>query len=394
MKKVVIAIALLCISGVSVYAQQERITTTENMDKYKVETNRFWSNWFISAGGGGQIYFGDHDKEMSLGKRISPAVDIAVGKWFTPGIGVRGVYNGLSMKGLAREGQLAHSDGKVYESGLYEQKFNYANIHGDVMFNLSQMLCGYNEKRVWSAIPYAGIGWMWTWESPRARQISANLGLINAFRLSSALDLNLEVRASAVKDQFDGEIGGRKEEGVLAVTLGLTYKFPRRDWGRSSVKTVTFSDEELQQMKERLREMGMENQQLKEQLVNSNNKTPEIKVEKSWIAAPNLVTFEIGKSELSNEARVNLGFLAKVMKENNKEVVYTIIGYADKGTGSRSMNERLSSARAKAVYDCLINEFNVPASLLKVTHEGGVDNMFYDDPRLSRAVITQMRNMK
>ena len=59
---------------------EEKVEYSE--DKYKVETNRFWSNWLISAGGGAQIYFGDHDKQVSFGKRLAPALDIAVGKWF------------------------------------------------------------------------------------------------------------------------------------------------------------------------------------------------------------------------------------------------------------------------------------------------------------------------
>lgn len=58
-------------------------------DKYKVETNRFWSNWFVSVGGGAQVYFGNHDKQADFGDRLSGALDVAVGKWFTPGIGVR-----------------------------------------------------------------------------------------------------------------------------------------------------------------------------------------------------------------------------------------------------------------------------------------------------------------
>lgn len=76
---------------------EEKVEYSE--DKYKVETNRFWSNWFISAGGGAQIYFGDHDKQVSFGKRLAPALDIAVGKWFTPGIGMRLMYSGLQQKG-------------------------------------------------------------------------------------------------------------------------------------------------------------------------------------------------------------------------------------------------------------------------------------------------------
>ena len=47
---------------------EEKVEYSE--DKYKVETNRFWSNWFISAGGGAQIYFGDHDKQVSFGSCI------------------------------------------------------------------------------------------------------------------------------------------------------------------------------------------------------------------------------------------------------------------------------------------------------------------------------------
>lgn len=64
-----------------------------------------------------------------------------------------------------------------------------------------------------------------------------------------------------------------------------------------------------------------------------------------------------------------------------------ISGYADKGTGSPATNERLSKARAEAIYNVLVNEFGVPASQLTTSHYGGVDNMYYDDPRLSRAVI-------
>jgi len=105
--------------------------------------------------------------------------------------------------------------------------------------------------------------------------------------------------------------------------------------------------------------------------------------------ASNLVIFRIGKSKLSNEARANLGLLAEAIKAADSKAVYTITGYADAGTGSKKLNERLSKKRAEAVYDCLVNEFGVSASQLRVDYKGGVDNMFYDDPRLSRAVITR-----
>ena len=237
---------------------------------------------------------------MKFGDRLSPALDIGFGKWFTPGIGIRFMYSGLTIKGATQNG--SHSTGKVYDASqwLDEQKFDFMNIHGDVLFNASNLLCGYNEKRFWSVTPYVGLGWILTWESPRARNFNASIGLINSFRLSSAFDLNLDVRGTATKDEFDGERGGRKEEGLLSVTVGVTYKFPRRTWGRSTVKTITFSDEELRLMREQLKAMNDENNRLKDELATSNKVTERV-VETNILSAPYLVTFQISRYALSNE---------------------------------------------------------------------------------------------
>ena len=94
MKKGLLFILLAAVS-VCLPAQEK-----ENAAKsYRVETNRFGANWFISGGVGAQMYFGDNDGKADFGKRLAPALDIAVGKWFTPGIGLRVAYNGLQAKG-------------------------------------------------------------------------------------------------------------------------------------------------------------------------------------------------------------------------------------------------------------------------------------------------------
>ena len=38
--------------------------------KSTMETNSFWSNWFISAGGGAQVYLGDGDSQGSFGNAL------------------------------------------------------------------------------------------------------------------------------------------------------------------------------------------------------------------------------------------------------------------------------------------------------------------------------------
>ncbi|HJC93485.1 MAG TPA: cell envelope biogenesis protein OmpA, partial [Candidatus Phocaeicola excrementigallinarum] len=110
-KKCFLAAAVLAVAG-PVCAQDANTVNSDGYtetveysnDKYKVETNRFWSNWFISVGAGPQVLFSDHDRQMKFGERISPALDIAVGKWFTPGIGVRFMYSGLSLDGATQNG--------------------------------------------------------------------------------------------------------------------------------------------------------------------------------------------------------------------------------------------------------------------------------------------------
>lgn len=366
-------------------------TVEYSTDKHKVETNGFWSNWFISAGAGAQVYFGDHDREAKFGNRISPALDIAIGKWFSPEIGARLMYNGLSAKGATRWGQ-AHSTGEQVEgwgSGMYKSKFHYFSFQADAMFNLTNIICGYKEDRVYNCTPYFGVGIMKANDHPKKTEVAGSFGIMNSFRLSSALDLNLDVRGTMVPDAFDGETGQASADGLLAVTVGITYKINPRGWNRA--KTVTrnvYDNTELNRMREKLNRLNEENARLADELARKSQEKPVVK----QIASANvLIVFPIGKSTLSNQARVSLGMLADAINAGDESTVYTITGYADAGTGSKELNERLSKERAEAVRDCLVDEFGVDASQLKVDYKGGVENMFYDDPRMSRAVITSSK---
>lgn len=395
-KKTMLAALALAASGTAMAQETQTVqngdfteTVEYSTDKFKVETNRFWSNWFVSAGGGVNLYFGDHDKQVKFGKRLAPAVDVAIGKWFTPGIGVRFAYSGLSVKGATQTG--IHSTGEEvpgkggYGYWLTKQKFNYFNFHLDAMFNVSNLLFGYNPNRVYSLSPYVGLGVMKTNDTPKATEIAGHFGLLNSFRLCDALDLNLDIRGTLVSDAFDGEAYGRGGEGMLSATVGLTYKFKKRGWDKAKT-VVRIDNRAINALRQQLSDAEAENERLKRALAEGNREKAKEIVTK---ASANLVTFPIGKATLSNEARANLGMMAEAIKSGDKSVVYTITGYADAGTGSKRLNERLSKKRAEAVFNCLVKEFGVSESQLRVDHKGGVDNMFYDDPRLSRAVITK-----
>ena len=212
--------------------------------------------------------------------------------------------------------------------------------------------------------------------------------MLNSFSVCPFLDVNLDVHGFFVGDNFDGEAGGRTGEGALSVSVGLTYKFAPRGWGRGkTLERTIYNNEAINEMRRQLDAATAENERLKAALAKGDTKAGEASVKQ--IAAANLVVFQINESKLSNEGRVNLGILAEVMKQGDPNMVYTVTGYADRGTGDAATNERLSRERAEAVYECLTKEFGVPAKMLRIDYKGGVENMYYDDPRLSRAVITK-----
>lgn len=393
---------------------QDSVYTTElvNPSKYTVETNKFWDNWFIGFGVGGQSYFGDHNKQVRykdyFKDRISLVGQINVGKWFTPGLGLRANISGYEAKGISgwTGHTLAHPnvnygnyqgfiDGdKVYTGvnvgyPLKKTLIKYFNVEVDAMFDLFNLFGGY-KPRFWSLIPYGGLGFAWTTNKAingeKSHEVTANVGLINRFRLSSAFDLNLDVRGVYVNDRFDQQVGGRWGEGILQATVGLAYNFNRRDWEKAVSTTLRVNEGLLNSLQNNLREAEQANVDLRKQLEDALNR----KVDRdNVVAMPLLVTFTIDKWKLSNKDRVNLGFLAEVLKAN-PNMVYQVVGYADKGTGSVKRNIFLAQKRAEVVYDCLVNEFGVSESQLRKDSKGGVDNLYYNDPRVTRAVLSQL----
>lgn len=184
-----------------------------------------FNNWFIGLGAGPQIFFGDHDKQIDFGKRITAGYGLYVGNWFTPDIGARINLNGYKIKGLTQEG--IHSTGEPYDlaNELTFQEFKYYQLHADVLFNIMNYFYSYDTDRFYSIIPYVGVGLMAAIDEPTSTNISFNLGFLNTFKITRNLDFTLDIKSNIVADGFDGEIGGRKTEGLLITTAGLKYSF-------------------------------------------------------------------------------------------------------------------------------------------------------------------------
>jgi len=204
---------------------------TSTILSFKNRSNPSQSKWFASIGAGAQIYFGDHDKQMkSVGERITPKFEVTAGTWFHHLFGVRLNVNLAKMKGLTQNNDLRTPGTPLYDYGhptmtLMEQEFTYMNIHADLMFDWLNDATGVNPDRIYSLIPYVGVGLVTAVDKQKGTSVAANLGLLQSFKVSNKFNVNLDIKGNVFADKVDAELGGRNFEGQLSAVVGLQYSF-------------------------------------------------------------------------------------------------------------------------------------------------------------------------
>lgn len=361
-------------------AQENEIPT----QKYSVATNSFWANWFVQVGG---QFNAAYTNEEQLGNKNPFSVDrgtfgfeVAVGKWFTPVIGLRTKFQGIWSKAVV--------DADNHHA------YKYWGIQEDVMFNLSNAFCGYNEKRFWNIAPYVGIGYMQRMKSTDDandkslyREPSYNVGIYNSFRINRRLAAYLDVWALAAEGSFDGVNGEGKTDRrthekthcrywdkMVGVSVGLNVNLGKTiGWNKvpDVDALMAMNKEQLDALNASLKEQQDENARLRNLL--ANQKPAETKTIKEFSTTPVSVFFNINKSKIaSRKDLVNVKELAQYAKDNNKKVVVT--GYADSKTGTAAINNKLSEARANAVANELV-KMGLSRDNIIIEHKGGVNDL-------------------
>lgn len=352
------------------------------------ETNRFFDNIFIGIAGGVNVYHGENDSHGGFGKRLAPALDLNVGKWITPAVGVRIGYSGLNAKGWTF-GQTAYAKSPVGE-GFYREKFGVSYLHGDFMWNLSDAVSGYKQTRTWNFVPFLGAGWARSYGNGTYKnEFALSAGLLNDIRLCDLLDLTLEMRHLFVNQRFDGVARGSRGEGMTSVTVGLSFKLNRRGFRR--VKPVAAPDytpylTRIDALENARNILEAEQKTLADENARLREREPETVLVASVSATPVALFFRIGQATLDKKELANLDFYVKNALEADREKVFTLCGSADKATGTAAGNQRLSEKRMEYVYKLLVEKYGVAKERLRKVAEGDRNNLFAD-PELNRAVI-------
>lgn len=231
MRKLLTLVLFFCCTTF-LYATEKDDTPKNSLTNHfqRRAINNLSLDWFIGGGVGGQLYFGDHDRQIGIFKRITPAYEIYVGKWVSENVGIRVGYSGSKIKGLTQDSQElrpTHSTGVLYRNSdyLYHQEFSYMNLYTDAIFNASNMMYGVDKSRIYNLKPYIGLGFAKVKEEPKSQSLSGHVGIQNSFTVAKNFEVTADVRGDLVSDKFDGEVGGRKGEGILTVKVGINYTF-------------------------------------------------------------------------------------------------------------------------------------------------------------------------
>lgn len=374
MKKFLLSIAIVAISAGSVFAQEN---SAEKLRWKGIMNNGFWSNWEINVGGGINATAwngigGDQDATGDLGWQVEGGLT----KWFNPIVGARVQLIG---------GQLNASDD-------FGRKSNWIMPHADAVLNLSNWFGGYREDRVYYAKVFAGAGVNFVnVNNDGGSGFAGVAGLINTFRVCKQLDINLELKGilSAAHDmpRAIAAMPGGKYGQIYSATLGLTYRFNKRDWSKA------YSQEEIDGylasiaaleagLAEAHRNEGKLNERLAAQkaatdqaLKDNEALRAELAKKKSSVVSSSAIFFNFDSARLTDRAKASMQVLQETIANAPKDQVFTIVGHADAKTGAAAYNQKLSEKRAKAVYDYLVEQ-GVNKDQLTWKGVGSTENIF------------------
>lgn len=218
-------------------------------DHFRVVTNRFWDNWFVLGDIGEYAYFGDYAGMGKFSGRLSPHFNFGIGKWFTPGIGVKLQFGGFRSKSYsAIKTWYTYGDPLTTANGeqYWKSKMKWWDFNVNAMFNLSRLFYGYEDigtdKLFNQFILSAGIGTVHHWDTKGAQRNEwegrLELQYSRFFNKEKSFSLDVKARGIFFQTNFDAIVlkpngkHSRWWDANLGISVGVTYYFKKRGWER------------------------------------------------------------------------------------------------------------------------------------------------------------------
>ena len=229
MKKKIVIMSMLCLaltasaSGQSNEADSsymEPVVTSDVMLQSlqptylrNVSEGSGWDrNWFLEVKGGTSAFLGSPVGCGDLFDRLTPTLQVGIGKWFTPAVGGRIEFQGCQFK----------------NAEFATMKYQF--IHADFMYNLTAFI-SQNELGLsrWDVIPFLGVGMVHNLDLSSGKESDTNYpfalayGLEARCRITNRLHLLAELSGMTTMKNFDA-IGSSSRFGdnMLTLSAGLS----------------------------------------------------------------------------------------------------------------------------------------------------------------------------
>ena len=379
-----IAASLLLLGGVA-SAQQSKTD----------ETLEFRPHWSLNVQGGVAHTRG----ESEFSTLLSPAAQLSATYRFHHAMGVRFGFGGWQGKGAA-----------LLPEGYQGYAYQFAQLNADYILDLAGVFGGFNHKRVVSPYILAGVGAGYGFNNEQAAPYKDQLeyywdskifapvgraGLGIDFRLGECVSLGIEGNTNILSDKFNS----KKAENVdwqFNVLAGLSFRFgkntrPSKAYAEkvaaeeaaaaAAAAAAAKAEAERLAAEKAAAEKAAAEKAARERAEAERLAAERAAAERAAKAAENSdnVFFTIGSTYIRKAEDAKLVKLADWMKAN-PDFNVSLVGYADKETGTPKGNEKLSAARAKVVKDRLV-KLGVEESRIMTAYKGDTVQPFAENAK-------------
>ena len=383
-----IAASLLLLGGVA-SAQQSKTD----------ETLEFRPHWSLNVQGGVAHTRGESDFSTLL----SPAAQLSATYRFHHAMGVRFGFGGWQGKGAA-----------LLPEGYQGYAYQFAQLNADYILDLAGVFGGFNHKRVVSPYLLAGVGAGYGFNNEQAAPYKDQLeyywdsklfapvgraGLGIDFRLGECVSLGLEGNTNILTDKFNSKKAGNVD-WQFNVLAGLSFRFGKNTRpsaayaekvaaeaaAAAAAEAAARAEAERLAAEKAAAEKAAAEKAARERAEAERLAAERAAAERAAKAAENSdnVFFTIGSTYIRKAEDAKLVKLADWLKANSDFNV-SLVGYADKETGTAKGNEKLSANRAKVVKERLV-KLGVDESRIMTAYKGDTVQPFAENAK-NRVVI-------
>ena len=338
----------------------------------------FQKHFFVDVQGGAQYTLG----EAKFGDLLSPNVQLGIGYQFSPVFGMRLQVNGWQSKG----GWVAYRKNVGDTPFSADYKFNYVAPGVDFMFNLSNLLCGWNPNRVLNATAFVGGGANVAWGNDEANEIGSNIQKLDNYNLeylwsdtkvrpygragidlevkvSKAVSIMLEGNVNIISDKYNSKKADNADwyfnalAGVR-INLGKSYTKEAKKKVEEAPAAVPVAD-----VKPQSQPQPVQTEQKAEEKVEQIRRD---------------VFFRINSNIVSDAQNAKIKDVVDYLNKY-PEAKVVVTGYADAGTGNDIINDRLSAKRAATVAKILKEKYGIAESRISEESKGARVQPFADN---------------